>query len=220
MSDWDLAYGEAGGRSLGSGPEDRPGPRPRQKDPRGRKKGSVGSSILKGVLSTVESEGDGASSQPGTIEYARKCREEKLRQRKSEQLILVSDMDTHNPSSSSSSSKFASPEAIQYAESFGGKAATFLSVGDTLHRKLFDSMLEAHRYQLTEERDELVQHQLKDAMSHVSVKTLCKQIGSTGIGQKCLSIASCFLLLTGHYYFDFDKFLFVGLDSLFVSGLE
>ena len=215
--DWDLAYGEAAGGSLGSGLEDRPGPRPRQKDPRGRKKGSVGSSILKGVLSTAASEGDGASSERGTIEYARKCREDKLRHRKNEQLSLVSDMDTHNPSSSSSSKiAFASPEALQYAESFGGKLATFLSVGDTLHHKLFESMLEAHRYRLTEERDELVQYQLKDAMSHVSAASLCKQIGSTGIGRKCLSIASCFLLLTGHYYLDLTSFCLMewtGLDS-------
>ena len=164
-------------------------PQGRKKDPRGRKKGSYGSAVLKGAIRELAHTAEHA---PGSIEHARECKKQKHMERKEQLASIVESI----PSSSNMSN--TSLKALQYVESFGGKMSTFLSVGDVdLHHLLCETLTQCYSKGFQDERDTLVHRQLEDSMSHTSVQALCKELHETRIGDRCLSIASCFLLLTG-----------------------
>lgn len=192
--DWDLAFGHESGAPFDPPVEVLQG-RPKQQDPRGRKKGSYGSSVLKGAVRDFV---DNQASQAGTIEYARECRQAKLAQKRTDQM-LVKDMTPAPLSSYAVTLDNSSEETKQYVESFGGKGSTLFSVGNSLHHALVDSLAASFRTGLTNEKDDLVNSQLKDAMSHVSARALCKQLetSASSIGARCVSIATCVLLLAG-----------------------
>lgn len=178
-------------------------PHGRKKDPRGRKKGSYGSAVLKGAMRQLA---EAAEHAPGSIEYARECKKQKHMEHNKQLARAVEGI----PSSSNMSN--TSLGAIQYVESFGGKLGTFYSVGDVgLHHLLCETLSQCYSKGLQDERDTLVHRQLEDSMSHSSVQALCKELRETRIGDRCLSIASCFLLLTGSC----SKFssAFAGQDS-------
>lgn len=162
------------------------------KRPRGRPRSIFGSRLLKEALQEPNDDDSGNSQQPqpGSIEYARHIREEKVLARKSRQNASSSQSSCVGSLSLSEATKesmvqFGSLDVVTVTDVDGRKTC----------EKLIDALVQCKQKNI-EPSDALVEHQLSDAMSTSSASQLGKQLNETKIGPRVLSIASALLSLS------------------------
>ncbi len=159
---------------------------------RGRPRNIFGSRLLKEALqeSNDDDSGNAQQPQPGSIEYARHIREQKVLARKSQQNASSS----HSSCVGSLSLSEATQESMVQFGSLDIVTVTDVD-GRKTYEKLVDALVQCKRKNI-EPSDPLVEHQLNDAMCTTSASQLGKQLNETKIGSRMLSIASALLNLS------------------------
>ena len=152
-----------------------------------RPEGSFGSRDLRRRMASMENmppEQGNRAFQPGTIEYAFRLRMQKHQAANEARRIDVAQ--GHRIDSTRKS-------VVDSLKPFG-QVAVMNRAGTDLQQDLLQAIAKCSDQKM-EQRDELVQHALDDAMSNVSVRALEKLLGESHIADRMLSIATACLEL-------------------------
>ena len=153
-----------------------------------RPAGSFGSALLRERMASMDSAEEHPADptrQPGTIEYARRIREQKL-QKKLEQRRV--DVAQNNPVDST---RAGSESLTEF-----GQMTVVNHLDNKLHLDLLQGVARCREEGISaKEEDKLVAHTLDDAMSTVSVRALEKLLRDSGFGSRMLEIATATLEL-------------------------
>ena len=125
------------------------------------------------------------SKQPGTIEYARKARQEYAIQRHAQQQFRSGLVPTDLPRQSQS-------ELQKH-----GDMSDMFSIGSTIQRDLISCSTSAFKQFCSDTlADDLVDHMTSEPLMSMSLKALEKKIGQTNVGRRMISITSAILELS------------------------